>query len=62
MTKNQAITDIDEIRKQLKNNHLKGDAVLTLKWLLDEYDNMVYDYQSKLDDIYYDHIERDERE
>lgn len=51
MGKVEAVTNIEELRKQLDNNCLFGDSMLTLKWLMNEYDNLNKIY-NKLEDDY----------
>jgi len=51
------VYDVELIRRQLDQGYLQGDAMLTLRWLLNEYDNVVdwlnnvRDYIREIDDI-----------
>lgn len=38
------VYDMKEIRKQLDKGYLNGDALLTIRWLLIQYDALKSDY------------------
>lgn len=43
-SKGQAVTNLEELRKQLEGGYLNGDSMATLKWLLEEYTDLIGSY------------------